>query len=153
MDWSVFEPFKLELDVALALLIAIALGGFRVGPGETLPYRRAARRRFDEHEPPGLARPDRRGMAGKFDERINKAGIDGLAAKSADVAAPKHEVAERLPECRGKAAGRFVEHLGHIATPSIMRTKVLAVENRRRSGRRVSRALVGSARHRGFREC
>src|SRR5271169_5411112 len=98
MHGSVFEPLKLELDVALALLIVIALDGFRVGPTETLLYRRATSGRFDEHEAPRLTMPDRRGTAGKFNQRTNQDGIDGIAAKPADVATPEHEVAERLPE-------------------------------------------------------
>ena len=39
---------------------------------------------------------DRRRMAGKFEQRLNQGGIDGIAAKPANVAAPKHKVAKRI---------------------------------------------------------
>jgi hypothetical protein len=37
-------------------------------------------------------------VARKFKQRLNQGRIDGIATKPADVAAPEHEITERLPE-------------------------------------------------------
>src|ERR1700676_3535783 len=59
MHGSILEPFKLQSRILGALFAVIVFQRLRVGPDKTRPHRFATLRRFDQHEPPGLAVSDR----------------------------------------------------------------------------------------------
>ena len=66
MHRSIFEPLKLQPRILRAPLAIVAFERFRVGLNKARPHRFPALRGFDEHEPPGLAVPDRWSVARKF---------------------------------------------------------------------------------------
>ena len=92
MHRSGFETLKLQSRIMRALLAMIVLQRLGIGAGETVFHRLATVGGFDQHEPPGLAMSDRRRVAGEFEQRVHQSGIDGIAAKSADIATPQDRV-------------------------------------------------------------
>src|SRR3984957_8177796 len=96
MDRRVFEALQLQPRILRALFAVVVFQRSRISAREAGFHFVATIGRFNEHEPPGLAVADRGRMAGKLEQRMHQYGIDGIAAKAADIATPENEVAERL---------------------------------------------------------
>src|SRR5258708_845239 len=128
MDWSIIEPLKFQFCVTVSLFAVIAFERFRVGAHKTGPHRCPAFSGFDQHEPPRLAVTNGWSVAGKFKKRVNQNRIDGIAAKPADIAAPEHEVTERLPKGGIELSRGWIGRLGHIAIRSMTWKNVPVVE-------------------------
>jgi len=54
--------------------------------------------------------------------------IDEIATKAADVAAPKDEIAERLPEFPVELSRRWIGRFSHAAAPSMTWKNVPVIE-------------------------
>jgi hypothetical protein len=94
MNGSVLESLKFQFHILSALLAVVVFERLCVSPHKTALHRFTTIGRFHKHKSPGLAVPDRWGVAGKLKQRVDQASIDRIAAEPADIAAPQDEVAE-----------------------------------------------------------
>ena len=98
MDRRFLEAGELQPGIVRLLLALIAGQRLLVGVGEAFHDREPPFGRVHVHEAPGLAEPNRRRMAGDFNQRIDSLACDRIGPKAPHVAPPQHEVAELRAE-------------------------------------------------------
>ena len=92
MHRRLVEAFELQPRIARLPLARVAVERRLVGGREIVADRGACGLCLHQHETPWLRQADRRRMGSKRQQMRDEGGIDAIAAKTAHVAPPAHQL-------------------------------------------------------------